>query len=118
FSPGPPGFLFLECSQIVAKNRRSGGSSARSANFMGFLPRLFNFSHKVVEERSSSSRRCCLRWTEEVALLESQKNRQYAADCIRLPQTITAADKQTLLGIASAWENRAQQAERQEKRKA
>src|SRR5262245_1113594 len=44
--------------------------------------------------------------------------RQYAADCIRLSQTMTAADKQTLLGIASAWENRVQEAERQEKRKA
>jgi len=53
-----------------------------------------------------------------VALLESQKYRQYAADCIRLSQTMTAAEKQTLLEIASAWENRAQEAERQEKRKA
>jgi len=57
-------------------------------------------THKVVEERSSSSGRCCLRWTEEVALLESQKYRQYAADCIRLAQTMAAADKQTLLEIA------------------
>ena len=53
-----------------------------------------------------------------MALLESQKYRQYAADCIRLSQTMTAADKQKLLEIASAWENRAQEAERQEKRKA
>jgi len=53
-----------------------------------------------------------------VALLESQKYRQYAADCIRLSKTMTAADKQTLLEIASAWENRALEAERQEKRKA
>src|SRR5262245_2772732 len=77
-----------------------------------------NFSHEVVEERSSSSGRCCLRWPEEVALLESQKYRHYAADCIRLSQTMNAADKQTLLEIACAWEQRAQEAERQEKRKA
>ena len=77
-----------------------------------------NFSHKVVEERSSSPGRCCLRWTEEVALLESQKYRQYAAECIRLAQTMTSVDKQTLLEIASAWEKRAQEAERREKRKA
>jgi hypothetical protein len=37
-----------------------------------------------------------------VAVLESQKYRQYAADRIRLSQTMTAADKQTLLEIASA----------------
>src|SRR6476469_10144391 len=75
------------------------------------------FSHKVVEERSSSSRRFCLRWTEEVALLESQKYRQYAADCVRLAQTMASTDKQTLLEIAVAWETRAQEAERLEKRK-
>ena len=51
-------------------------------------------------------------------MLESQKYRQYAADWIRLSQTMTAADKQTLLEIASAWEKRAQEAERREKRKA
>jgi hypothetical protein len=78
----------------------------------------YKFSHKVVEERSSGSGRYCLRWTEEVAVLESQKYRQYAADCIRLSQTMTAADKQTLLEIASAWEKRAQEAERREKRQA
>ena len=53
-----------------------------------------------------------------MALLESQKYRQYAADCIRLAQTMAAADKQALLEIASAWEKRAQEAERREKRKA
>src|SRR5690349_5599687 len=75
------------------------------------------FSPHVVEERSSSPRRFCHRWTEEVALLESQKYRQYAADCVRLAQTMTSTDKQTLLEIAVAWETRAQEAERLEKRK-
>ena len=71
----------------------------------------YNFSHKVVEERSSSSGRCSLRWTEEAALLESQKYRQFAADCVRLAQTMAATDKQTLLEIAAAWEKRAQEAD-------
>lgn len=52
-----------------------------------------------------------------MALLESKKYRQYMADCIRLAQTMTSADKQTLLEIAEAWEKRAQEAERREKRK-
>jgi len=51
-------------------------------------------------------------------LLGSQKYRQFAADCIRLAQTMASADKRTLLEIAVAWEKRAQEAERQEKRKA
>jgi hypothetical protein len=74
------------------------------------------FSHKVVEERSSSSGRCSFRWTEEATLLDSQKYRQYAADCVRLAETMAATDKQTLLEIAAAWEKRAQEAERREKR--
>jgi len=51
-----------------------------------------------------------------VALLESQKYWQYAADCIRLAETMASADKHTLLEIAAAWEKRAQEAERREKR--
>jgi hypothetical protein len=50
-----------------------------------------------------------------MALLESQKYRQYAADCVRLAQTMASTDKQTLLEIAVAWEKRAQEAERREK---
>lgn len=52
-----------------------------------------------------------------MALLESQKYRQYAADCTRLAQTMAAADKQALLEIASAWEKRAQEAERRKSAK-
>jgi hypothetical protein len=49
-------------------------------------------------------------------LLDSQKYRQYAADCVRLAETMAATDKQTLLEIAAAWEKPAQEAERREKR--
>lgn len=40
-------------------------------------------------------------------MLESKKYRQYAADCVRMAQTMAAKDKQTLLEIAEAWEKRA-----------
>ena len=52
-----------------------------------------------------------------MALLESQKYRQYAADCVRLAQTMASTDKQALLEIAVAWETRAQEAERLAKSK-
>jgi len=54
--------------------------------------------------------------TEEAALLESQKYRQYAADCVRMAQTMNAKDKQRLLDIAAAWNARAQEAEQREKK--
>ncbi|MGB8046995.1 MAG: hypothetical protein WCF53_03735 [Pseudolabrys sp.] len=44
-------------------------------------------------------------------MLYSQKYRQYAADYIRLSQTMSAADKLRLLEIAAAWEKRAQEAD-------
>ena len=50
--------------------------------------------------------------------LKSEKYREYAHDCIRLAEHMSAADKQTLLKIAEAWETRALEAEREEKRKA
>ena len=48
--------------------------------------------------------------------MESEKYRRYAADCVRLAQTMPVKDKQTLLEIAAAWERRAQEAEQKEKR--
>jgi hypothetical protein len=71
-------------------------------------------SHQVVEERSSSITTLLRQVAEEATVLESQKYRQYAADCIRLSQTMSAADKLRLLEIAAAWEKRAQEAERLE----
>ena len=49
-------------------------------------------------------------------VLESEKYRQYAADCIRMARTMSK-DKVTLLEIAEAWERRAQEAELREKKK-
>ena len=42
--------------------------------------------------------------------------REYAADCIRLAQSMGANDRQTLLKMAEAWEDRAREAERQQKK--
>jgi hypothetical protein len=47
--------------------------------------------------------------------MKNGKNyRQYAADCIRIAQTMSAGDKKILLEMAEAWERRAQEAERKE----
>jgi len=73
-----------------------------------------NLSHNIVEEQSSNKRRCRVRGIEEAMLLESEKYRQYAADCIRMARTMNAGDKQTLLEIAAAWDERAREAERRE----
>jgi hypothetical protein len=50
-------------------------------------------------------------------MLESERYREFARDCIRLAEKMSSADKQTLLKIAEAWEMRALDAEREEKRK-
>jgi hypothetical protein len=42
--------------------------------------------------------------------------REYAADCIRIAQTMDAKDRETLLRMANAWEDRAREAERNEKK--
>jgi hypothetical protein len=47
-------------------------------------------------------------------MLESQRFRQYAKDCIRLADGMNAKDRQTLLEIADAWEVRAVEAEKKE----
>ena len=47
-------------------------------------------------------------------MLESEKFRGYAQDCVRIAEKMNANDKQTLLKIAEAWEARAQEAERKE----
>jgi len=53
----------------------------------------------------------------QATMLESEKYREYVRDCIRLAEQMSSADKQTLLKIAEAWEMRALDAEREEKRK-
>ena len=44
-------------------------------------------------------------------MLESEKFRRYAKDCIRIASTMNGQDRQTLLAIAEAWEARAAEAE-------
>src|SRR5262245_57979868 len=91
----------------------SPGRSGKAAHRY-FVPQT-NLSHKIVEERSSSRARCRSVRTEEAALLESKKYRQYAAECVRMAHMMAAGDKQVLLEIAAAWETRAEEAERREK---
>ena len=42
--------------------------------------------------------------------------REYKADCIRIAQLMSAKDKEVLLKMAEAWEDRAREAERQERK--
>ena len=48
-------------------------------------------------------------------MMEAEKFRKYAADCIRIARQMNGTDRQALLEIAEAWEKRAQDAERKEK---
>jgi hypothetical protein len=47
---------------------------------------------------------------------ESKSYRQYAADCRRMARTMSAKDQATLMKMAEAWEARADEAERQERK--
>ena len=42
--------------------------------------------------------------------------REYAADCLRMAQSMDTKDRETLLNMARAWEDRAREAERHEKK--
>jgi hypothetical protein len=46
---------------------------------------------------------------------EAKTYREYANHCVRMAQLMNADDKETLLGMAKAWEDRAREAERREK---
>jgi hypothetical protein len=47
---------------------------------------------------------------------DAKTYREYAADCIRMAKLMGAKDKDALLKMAEAWEERAQEAERQAKK--
>jgi hypothetical protein len=47
---------------------------------------------------------------------DAKTYREYAADCIRIAQSMDAKDCATLLKMAEAWEDRAREAERNEKK--
>ena len=47
---------------------------------------------------------------------DAKTYRVYAADCIRMAQSMDPQDRETLLRMAKAWEDRAREAERNEKK--
>jgi len=49
-------------------------------------------------------------------MLEAGTYRQYAGDCRRIAQSMNGKDRETLLRIAEAWEQRAREAERKDDR--
>ena len=57
-----------------------------------------------------------LRWVEEADMKKAKTYREYKADCIRIAQLMSAKDREALLKMADAWEDRAREAERQEKK--
>ena len=50
------------------------------------------------------------------SMLESQRFREYAKDCIRIAEGMSGRDRQALLDIADAWEVRALEAEKKERK--
>jgi len=54
---------------------------------------------------------------EVTAMREAKTYRQYAADCRRMADTMSAKDREVLLQMAVAWDSRADEAERQSKRR-
>ena len=53
---------------------------------------------------------------EADTMKDAKMYRDYAADCIRIAQSMNAEDRETLLKMARAWEDRAREAERHEKK--
>jgi hypothetical protein len=46
---------------------------------------------------------------------KSKTYREYAADCVRIAKSMGSKDREALLEMARAWEDRAREAERREK---
>jgi hypothetical protein len=49
---------------------------------------------------------------EEATMKDAKTYREYAADCIRIARGMNPKDRETLLKMAAAWEERARDAER------
>ena len=47
---------------------------------------------------------------------QAKTYREYKAECIRIAQSMSAKDREALLKMAEAWEDRAREAERQEQK--
>jgi hypothetical protein len=54
---------------------------------------------------------------EEANMKDAKTYREYAADCTRMSKRMDTKDKETLLKMAEAWEERAKEAERQAEKK-
>jgi hypothetical protein len=52
---------------------------------------------------------------EEAKMKDAKTYRQYAADCIRIAKSMNPKDREALLKMAEAWEERAREAERARK---
>jgi hypothetical protein len=53
---------------------------------------------------------------EEANMKDAKTYREYAADCIRMAKLMSGKDKDTLLKMAEAWDERAEEAKRQAKK--
>ena len=51
---------------------------------------------------------------EADTMTELEMYREYAADCIRIAQSMNAEDRETLLKMAQAWEDLIREAEQRE----
>jgi hypothetical protein len=51
---------------------------------------------------------------EEANMKDAKTYREYAADCIRMAKLMNPKDKEALLKMAEAWEERARESERRE----
>lgn len=52
---------------------------------------------------------------EEAEMKDAKTYREYAADCIRIAKGMNPKDREALLKMAEAWEDRAREAERASK---
>jgi len=52
-------------------------------------------------------------WNAEDEMKDSHTYRQYAADCRRIAETMSAKDKTIMLEMAKVWDERAEDAERE-----
>jgi len=51
---------------------------------------------------------------EEANMKDAKTYREYAADCIRMAKLMSLKDKEALLKMAEAWEERARESDRRE----
>jgi hypothetical protein len=79
-----------------------------------FVPQILSSHTRHNLERGSVFPRFPL--AEEANMKDAKTYREYAADCTRMAKLMNPKDKEVLLKMAEAWEERAREAERQEKK--